>query len=72
MSDDSYAAQPAVVPARMVNEFVYCPRFFHLAWSGNETGENVEGQTQSFFFASSQTDFDAQYLWPTMRLKGQR
>ncbi len=31
----------------MVNEFVYCPRFFHLAWSGNETGENdytVEGK----------------------------
>lgn len=34
----------------------------------NETGESVEGQTQSFFFASSQSEFDGQYLWPTIRL----
>lgn len=34
----------------------------------NESGENVEGQTQSFFFASSQTDFQSQYLWPTIKL----
>lgn len=47
MSDDEFALQPGVIPARMVNEFVYCPRFFHLAWSGKETGENdftVEGK----------------------------
>jgi CRISP-associated protein Cas1 len=31
---------PPYVPARMVNEFVYCPRFFHLAWSSGERGEN--------------------------------
>ena len=31
---------PPLVPARMVNEFVFCPRFFHLAWSSGETGEN--------------------------------
>ncbi|MBT0774162.1 CRISPR-associated endonuclease Cas1 [Kineosporia sp. J2-2] len=23
---------PALVPARMVNEFIYCPRLFHLEW----------------------------------------
>lgn len=23
---------PETVPARMVNEFVYCPRLFHLEW----------------------------------------
>lgn len=40
MADDEYAEQPAVLPARMVNEFVYCPRFFHLAWSDRENGEN--------------------------------
>jgi thermitase len=34
----------------------------------NEEGESVEGQTQSFFFASSQTDFEFQYTWPTIRL----
>lgn len=34
----------------------------------NETGESVEGQTQSFFFAASQEAFDTQYTWPTIRL----
>jgi CRISPR-associated protein Cas1 len=31
----------------MINEFVYCPRFFHLAYVGKEQGENdltVEGK----------------------------
>lgn len=23
---------PNLVPARMVNEFAYCPRLFHLEW----------------------------------------
>jgi CRISPR-associated protein Cas1 len=31
---------PSIIPARMVNEFLYCPRFFHLAYVGRETGEN--------------------------------
>ena len=38
---------PSLVPARMVNQFVFCPRFFHLAWSSGEVGENdltVEGK----------------------------
>lgn len=30
MTDD--AAVPTLVPARMVNEFAYCPRLFHLEW----------------------------------------
>lgn len=34
----------------------------------SEQGESVEGQTQSFFFASSQGAFDAQYAWPTIRM----
>ncbi|MBL9148704.1 MAG: S8 family serine peptidase [Phycisphaerae bacterium] len=34
----------------------------------NESGETVEGQTQSFFFASDKTAFDAQYLWERIRL----
>jgi len=27
---------PELLPARMVNEFVYCPRLFHLEWVGKE------------------------------------
>lgn len=27
-----YSGLPETVPARMVNEFVYCPRLFHLEW----------------------------------------
>jgi CRISP-associated protein Cas1 len=29
---DLEIAAPALVPARMVNEFAYCPRLFHLEW----------------------------------------
>ncbi len=37
----------ALVPARMVNEFVYCPRLAYLMWSQAEwaeTGDTVEGR----------------------------
>lgn len=40
MDDEPVSEVPPFVPARMVNEFVFCPRFFHLAWSTGETGEN--------------------------------
>ncbi|MDQ1295525.1 MAG: CRISP-associated protein Cas1 [Actinomycetota bacterium] len=35
---------PATVPARMVNEFVYCPRLFHLEWVQGRfaTSDDVE------------------------------
>ena len=36
-----------VVPARMVNEFVYCPRLAYLMWAQAEwaeTGDTVEGR----------------------------
>jgi CRISPR-associated protein Cas1 len=49
MEHEQVAETPAYVPARMVNEFVYCPRFFHLAWSSGERGENdftAEGKWQ--------------------------
>ena len=29
-------AEPRLVPARMLNEFVYCPRLFHLEWVQGE------------------------------------
>ena len=44
---EATATIPELVPARMVNQFVFCPRFFHLAWSSGERGENdltVEGK----------------------------
>ncbi len=36
-----------LVPARMVNEFVYCPRLAYLMWSQaewSETGDTIEGR----------------------------
>src|ERR1700720_540253 len=35
-----------LIPARMINEFVYCPRLAYLMWTqgeGAETGDTVEG-----------------------------
>jgi CRISPR-associated protein Cas1 len=32
MSEEAGEDGPVTVPARMVNEFVYCPRLFHLEW----------------------------------------
>jgi len=31
---------PDLLPARMVNEFVYCPRLFHLEWVGKEWADS--------------------------------
>ena len=36
-----------LIPARMVNEFVYCPRLAYLMWTQaewSETGDTVEGR----------------------------
>ncbi len=41
------SGQEPLVPARMVNEFVYCPRLAYLMWSQAEwadTGDTVEGR----------------------------
>ncbi len=46
-TDDGFDTIPRLLPARMVNEFTYCPRFFHLSWSGGEDADNdftVEGK----------------------------
>lgn len=40
---------PDLVPARMVNEFAYCPRLFHLEWVQSRFADNddtVEGRAQ--------------------------
>lgn len=38
-SDDTV---PDLVPARMVNEFCYCPRLFHLEWVHAQFADNLE------------------------------
>jgi CRISPR-associated protein Cas1 len=47
MGSDDVRAEPAeLIPARMVNEFVYCPRLFYLEWVQGEWAESedtVEG-----------------------------
>ena len=33
---------PSVIPARMINEFVYCPRLFYLEWVDGRWAENAD------------------------------
>jgi CRISPR-associated protein Cas1 len=40
MSSDPGFGIPETVPARMVNEFVYCPRLFHLEWVQSRFASN--------------------------------
>jgi CRISPR-associated protein Cas1 len=42
------SAAPELVPARMLNEFTYCPRLFHLEWVQSEftdSADTVEGRS---------------------------
>ena len=39
---DLAAEVPDLIPARMLNEFVYCPRLFHLEWVQAEFADNDE------------------------------
>lgn len=42
-----YAGLPDLVPARMLNEFVYCPRLFYLEWVDKrwaDSGDTVQGK----------------------------
>ncbi|MGH9172411.1 MAG: CRISPR-associated endonuclease Cas4g/Cas1g [Acidimicrobiales bacterium] len=42
---DTTAAVPALVPARMVNEFCYCPRLFYLEWVDSQFQGNADTAT---------------------------
>ena len=49
MSDPEWSEVPHLVPARMVNEFVYCRRLFHLEWVHQLWADNeftVDGRWQ--------------------------
>lgn len=39
---DGHEAMPALVPARMLNEFTYCPRLFHLEWVQQQWADNAD------------------------------
>ncbi len=42
MPDATHEAVPGLVPARMLNEFVYCPRLFYLEWVDGNWDENAD------------------------------
>lgn len=42
------AALPELLPARMLNEFTYCPRLGYLEWVQGEWAENIETLQGSF------------------------
>lgn len=49
MTELGYTTLPDLVPARMVNEFCYCPRLFHIEWVQSQFADNldtVEGRWQ--------------------------
>ncbi len=39
---DNLLATPDLIPARMLNEYVYCPRLFYLEYVQREWAENVD------------------------------
>jgi len=49
LPDPEWADVPHLVPARMVNEYAYCPRLFHLEWVQQQWADNeftVDGRWQ--------------------------
>lgn len=45
-STDEYVGLPELLPARMLNEFVYCPRLFYLEWVDRrwaDSGDTTQG-----------------------------
>ncbi len=42
MSDDALHPVPSLIPARMLNEFVYCPRLAYLEWVQGEWADNAD------------------------------
>jgi hypothetical protein len=44
----SYAELPELVPARMLNEFVYCPRLFFLEWVDRLWSPNADTEEGNY------------------------
>ena len=47
MSDDR-AELPELLPARMLNEFVYCPRLFYLEWVDDRWSDSDDTEEGRF------------------------
>lgn len=46
--DETADGLPALLPARMLNEFVYCPRLFYLEWVDHRWADNDDTAQGSF------------------------
>lgn len=44
----SHAALPDLVPARMLNEFTYCPRLFFLEWVDQLWSPNADTEEGNY------------------------
>jgi len=42
MSEQGFTTVPGLVPARMLNEFCYCPRLFHIEWVQARFADNLD------------------------------
>lgn len=42
VAEEEVAGQPELLPARMLNEFAYCPRLFYLEWVQGEWSDSVD------------------------------
>ncbi|MFQ5668495.1 MAG: hypothetical protein ACE5HT_17265, partial [Gemmatimonadales bacterium] len=42
MSESATVPCPDLLPARMVNEYVYCPRLAYLEWVQGEWDDNLD------------------------------
>lgn len=60
--------EPELLPARMLNEFVYCPRLFHLEWVQKEWAESAD--TIAGSFEHRRVDVPAGALPPPAELVG--
>ena len=41
-SEEERSAEPDLIPARMLNEFAYCPRLAYLEWVQGEFEDSVD------------------------------
>ena len=57
-----------LVPARMVNEFVYCPRLAWLEWAAGEWADTAEFRNPHYHRASDAVEtLDGEFLAATVR-----
>jgi CRISPR-associated endonuclease Cas1/CRISPR-associated protein Cas4 len=67
--DAAGGEEAELLPARMLNEFVYCPRLFHLEWVQKEWADNAD--TVAGKFEHRRVDVPSGELPPAAELVGQ-